>query len=172
MDAWHEIAMSLRGAYLAVHRQADWEFARYGITGDQFPILAVLSDGAVLAQAELCRRTHSDPNTISAMLALMENRGLIRRMRDPKDGRARSVALKPKGKRIFAKVWANREGTRKKMEALFTGAEIDILVHLLKRINQGIALPQGRRKRRGVVMPDDVVNEVDPPPLDQMELRS
>ena len=51
MDAWHEIAMSLRGAYLAVHRQADGEFARYGITGDQFPILAVLSDGAVLAQA-------------------------------------------------------------------------------------------------------------------------
>src|SRR5438105_229311 len=32
MDAWHEIAMSLRGAYLAMHRQADGEFARYGIT--------------------------------------------------------------------------------------------------------------------------------------------
>src|SRR5262249_32134477 len=146
--------MSLRGAYLAVHRQADGEFARYGITGDQFPILAVLSDGAVLAQAELCRRTHSDPNTISAMLALMETRGLIRRMRDAKDGRARSVALKTKGMRIFARVWANREGTRKRMEALFTGAEIDILVELLKRINQGIALPQGRRRRRITVLLD------------------
>src|SRR4051812_29381991 len=104
MDAWHEIAMSLRGAYLAMHRQADGEFARYGITADQFVILAVLSDGTVLAQAELPQRTHSDPNTISAMLALMETRGLVERMKHPRDGRARSVVLKPKGKRIFAKV--------------------------------------------------------------------
>ena len=156
MDAWHQIAMSLRGAYLAVHRQADGEFARYGITGDQFPILAVLSDVAVLAQAELCRRTHSDPNTISAMLALMESRGLIRRMRDAKDGRARSVVLKPKGMRIFAKVWANREGTRERMEALFTRAEIDTLVQLLHRINRAIALPQGRRRRR-ITVPDGIV---------------
>jgi DNA-binding MarR family transcriptional regulator len=146
VDAWHDIVMSLRGAYLAVHRQADGEFARYGITGDQFPILAVLSDGSLLPQAELCRRTFSDPNTISAMLALMETRGLIRRMRDGKDGRARSVVLKPKGKRIFEKVWANREGTRKRMEALFTGDEINFLVQLLKRINQEIALPQRRRR--------------------------
>src|SRR5262249_29366282 len=129
MDAWHKIAMSLRGAYLAAHRLADGEFARYGVTGDQFAIIAVLSDGAVLPQAELCRRTHSDPNTISAMLALMEARGLIRRMRDDKDGRARSVVLKPKGMRIFARVWANREGTRKRMEALFTGTEIETLVY-------------------------------------------
>jgi DNA-binding MarR family transcriptional regulator len=153
LDAWHEIAMSLRGAYLAAHRLADGEFARYGITADQFPILAVLSDGAVLPQAELCRRTYSDPNTISAMLALMETRGLIRRVRDAKDGRARSVMLKSKGMRIFAKVWANREGTRKRMEALFTSAEADILVELLNRINKEISLPQRRRRRR-VTAPD------------------
>jgi DNA-binding MarR family transcriptional regulator len=172
MDAWHEIAMSLRGAYLAMHRQADGEFARYGITADQFVILAVLSDGAIFAQAELSRRTHSDPNTISAMLALLETRGLVGRMRHPKDGRARSVVIKPKGKRIFAKVWANREATRKRMEALFTRAEIEVLARHLKRIHRELAPPQGRRRRRIVVTPDGIVNEDDSPPLDQRELPS
>ena len=139
MDAWHEIAMSLRGAYLAMHRQAEGEFARYGITADQFVVLAVLNDGAVLTQSEVCRRTYSDPNTMGAMLALMETRGLVRRMRHPKDGRARTVTLKPKGKRIFAKVWAHREATRQRMEALFTGAEVEALVGLLRRLMQEVS---------------------------------
>ena len=132
----HEIAMSLRGAYLAMHRQAEGEFARYGITADQFVVLAVLNDGAVLTQSEVCRRTYSDPNTMGAMLALMETRGLVRRMRHPKDGRARTVTLKPKGKRIFAKTMAHREAIRERMETLFTGAEVEALVGLLQRIKQ------------------------------------
>src|SRR4051794_10503142 len=118
VDTWHEIAMSLRGAYLAMHRQAEGEFARYGITAEQFVVLAVLRDGAVLTQAEVCRRTYSEPNTMGAMLALMETRGLVRRMKHPDDGRVRTVAAKPKGKRIFARVVAHREGTRQEMEAL------------------------------------------------------
>src|SRR4051812_12664880 len=143
MDAWHEIAMSLRGAYLAMHRQAEAEFARYGITAEQFVVLAVLRDGAVLTQAEVCRRTYSDPNTMGAMLALMETRGLVRRMRRPDDKRVRTVAVEPKGKRIFAKVLAHREGTRQDMEALFTGAEVEALVGLLKRLRQKITARSG-----------------------------
>jgi DNA-binding MarR family transcriptional regulator len=172
VDAWHEIAMSLRGAYLAVHRQAEGEFARYSITADQFVVLAALQKSGVLPQSAVCRLTFSDPNTMGAMLALMETRGLVKRMRHPSDGRARTVVLKPKGERIFAKVWAHREGTRKRMEALFTGAEIEALVQMLKRINQELAPSPGRGKRPNVAMPDGIVNENDSPPVDPMELRS
>jgi DNA-binding MarR family transcriptional regulator len=139
VDTWHEIAMSLRGAYLAVHRQAEGEFARYGITADQFVVLPALQGSDVLPQSEVCRLTYSDPNTMGAMLALMETRGLVKRLRHPSDGRARTVVLKPKGKRIFAKVWAHREATRKRMEAIFTRAETEALVRCLKRINQELS---------------------------------
>jgi DNA-binding MarR family transcriptional regulator len=141
VDAWHEIAMSLRGAYLTMHRQAETEFARYGITADQFVVLAVLSDGAIHSQAEVSRRTYSDPNTMGAMLALMETRGLVKRMRNPNDARARTVAAEPKGKRIFAKVVAHREAIRHRMEALFTAAEIDTLIGFLRRIIQELSVP-------------------------------
>ncbi|HLJ96195.1 MAG TPA: MarR family transcriptional regulator [Gemmataceae bacterium] len=147
MDAWHEIAMTLRGAYLAMHRQADGEFARYAITADQFVVLAALIDGTVVAQSEVCRRTYADPNTMGAMLTLMETRGLVKRMRHPNDRRTRTVVLTPKGKRIFAKVWAGREATRDRMLALFTGEEVEALLGLLHRIIQELATPRGRGQR-------------------------
>jgi hypothetical protein len=80
LDTWHEIGMSLRGAYGALHCQAEGEFARYGITADQFVVLAALIDGNVHAESGVSRRTYSDPNTMDAMLALSEARRLVRRM--------------------------------------------------------------------------------------------
>jgi DNA-binding MarR family transcriptional regulator len=150
VDAWHDIAMTLRGAYLTMHRQAEGEFARYAVTADQFVVLAALIDGTVLPQSEVCRRTYSDPNTMGAMLTLMETRGLVRRMRDPDDRRTRKVKLTPKGKRIFARVFAGREAVRDRMLALFTGAEVEALLDLLKRLIQELATPQscGRRRKR------------------------
>ena len=74
-------------------------------------------------------------------------------------GRA-ACMLKPKGKRIFAKVWENREGTRKRMEALFTRP---------KRTSWYIFSIESTRKSLGrkvagngadVTVPDGVVNEV------------
>jgi DNA-binding MarR family transcriptional regulator len=148
MHAWHEIAMSLRGAYLTMHRQADAGFAPYGVTADQFVVLAALIDGTLLTQAEVCRRTYSDPNTIGAMLALMESRGLVRRMRHPTDGRARTVALTRKGKQVFAKVWARGKAFRARMLALFDEAEVEIFLRLMRRIIQEVPAPQSRGARR------------------------
>jgi DNA-binding MarR family transcriptional regulator len=145
---WHEIAMSLRGAYLTMHRQADAGLAPYGLTADQFVVLAALSDGAVLTQAEVSRRTYSDPNTAGAMLALLAGRGLVRRMRHPADGRARTVALTPKGKRVFAKVWAAGEAFRAHMMALFGPADAGAFLRLLKRVIEELPAPQGRGARR------------------------
>jgi DNA-binding MarR family transcriptional regulator len=144
----HEIAMSLRGAYLALHRQADAGFARFGITADQFIILTALRDGSVLGQSEMCRRTYTDPNTLGSMLALMESRGLVKRMRDPHDGRARTVALTPKGERVCTKAFAGREAFRGRLAGLFSQEEIDTFLRCLKRVIQELSPPPRSRKRR------------------------
>ena len=111
-------------------------------------VLAALIDSTVLAQSQVCRRTYSDPNTMGAMLTLMETRGLVKRMRHPNDRRTRTVVLTPKGKRIFAKVWAGREATKDRMLALFTGAEVEASLGLLNRIIQELATPRGCGQRR------------------------
>jgi DNA-binding MarR family transcriptional regulator len=148
VDAWHDIAMALRGAYRAMHRQSESVFARCGITADQFVVLAVLTDGSVRTHSDVCRLTYCDPNTMGAMLMLMETRGLVKRMRLKTDRRTRTVTVTKKGQRIFTKLWSEREATRKRMEALFTRAEVEDLVGLLKRIIQEVSTPHARGERR------------------------
>ena len=69
----HELAMSLRAAYLAMHRQhrhGCWQ--RTGVTADQFVVLSALSEARCARSRELVSRTSSDPNTMRAMLVLLE----------------------------------------------------------------------------------------------------
>jgi len=141
--------MSLRGAYLALHRLADVDFTPYGITADQFPVLVVLRNGMVLTQADVCRRSHTDPNTMGSMLALMQTRGLVRRMRHPADGRVPTVVLTPKGKRVFTRAFNGTETAHGgRLSGLFRPEEVKALVGFLHRIFQEFPPPPRRRKKQ------------------------
>ena len=89
VQAGHHLALRLRAAYLTMHRRANAEFARFGLTADQFVLLTALAERDEVMQKELARRTASDANTMSEMLGRLEQRGLIARERDAHDGRAR-----------------------------------------------------------------------------------
>jgi DNA-binding MarR family transcriptional regulator len=108
----HEVAMALRAAYLAMHRRTDAAMARHGVTADQFVLLTALSNGAALTQRDLARQTGSDPNTVRAMLVLLEKRGLIARTPHPSDGRALTVALTAAGKKTYRSLWTASEPVR------------------------------------------------------------
>lgn len=129
-----ELPMALRGAYLAMHRQSDAEFAAYGVTADQFVLLATLARGNALTQRELARRMSSDPSTVRAMLVLLEKQGLVQRDMHPSDARARTVALTASGKRKFRKLWEAGESIRTQMFEALEPEEFGTLVRLLTRI--------------------------------------
>lgn len=144
MSTGHQIAMSLRAAYLVMHRQSDASFAADGVTADQFVLLAVLAEEDGITQQTLVRRTWSDPNTIGAMLVLMETRGLVVRERHPTDGRARIVVLTRKGRRTYERLRARSEGVRQKLEGLFLPDEARTLIDLLGRIAERLTPANSR----------------------------
>jgi DNA-binding MarR family transcriptional regulator len=51
----------------------------YGITADQFVVLRVVGREPGITQIEIVKRTASDPNTVAAILRLLEQRDLVRR---------------------------------------------------------------------------------------------
>ena len=106
MATGHDIAMGLRAAYLLMHRQTNAFLAAFGMTADQFVLLALLADEDGITQQELAERARSDPNTIRAMLVLIEKNGIVRRGKHPSDRRARRVTLTRKGRGAYAKVSA------------------------------------------------------------------
>ncbi len=130
----HELAMSLRAAYLVMHRRTGAALARTGVTADQFVVLSALSEADALTQRELVSRTSSDPNTMRAMLVLLERQALIKRRPHPRDGRARSVSLTRTGRSTFRTLWREGEHLRMALVAALTPAEAEALVDQLHRI--------------------------------------
>jgi DNA-binding MarR family transcriptional regulator len=141
MTSGREVARALRAAYLALHRQTNACFAKVEVTADQFVLLAYLADGDAMTQQELVRRVGSDPNTVRAMLLLLERRGLVRRERHLADGRARSVSLTRKGREASEKLLARSEPLRDRLLAAFRPDELDALVGLLNRVAEAMTPP-------------------------------
>jgi DNA-binding MarR family transcriptional regulator len=141
MTLGREIARALRAAYLGLHRQTNDCFARDGVTADQFVLLSALADADAVTQQDLVRRVSSDPNTVRAMLLLLEGRGLVVRTRHPDDGRARCVRLTAKGRQVFRKLWARSEPLREQLLAAFRPDEVTALVRLLHRVAEVMASP-------------------------------
>jgi MarR family transcriptional regulator for hemolysin len=103
MHPGYEFGMLLRKAYLGFHRRANARMLKLGITADQFVALTAVAQDEGLMQVTLVERTESDPNTVTAILALLERRGLVRRTVHAKDRRARCVYLTAAGRRIQAR---------------------------------------------------------------------
>jgi DNA-binding MarR family transcriptional regulator len=135
MTTGRDIAITLRAAYLALHRRSDAAFAPRGVTADQFVLLATLArEGHALTQRELARRMSSDPSTVRAMLVLLAARGLVERDSHPTDARARTVGLTAKGLRAYQRLWTAGEPIRARMLAALRPGEADTLVRLLGRV--------------------------------------
>ena len=143
MKGGHQIAMALRAAYLTMHRRTDAHLAKEEVTADQFALLAALAEEKALTQQELVRRLSSDPNTVGAMLNLLEGRGILVRAPHPTDRRARTAALTPKGRRLFKKLWTHHKPLRACLIGQFNKAEARAFMAFLGRVSSGMAdLPE------------------------------
>ena len=90
--------LALRSAYLNLHRQANRLLAPLDGTADQFVLLSVLATRGPLTQRDLGQAASADPNTITAMLRVLERRELVRRVPHETDQRARVVTLTELGR--------------------------------------------------------------------------
>jgi len=133
------LPLELRSAYLALHRRSDLQFAKLGVTADQFVLLATLARGHALTQRELAARMPSDPSTVRAMLVLLEEQGFVSRNTHPTDGRARTVALTESGLRKFRQVFKAGQAIRDQMVSSLTTEETKSLVKLLRRVSESLA---------------------------------
>ena len=138
---------ALRAAYLALHRQTNDCFATDQVTADQFVLLAALAKSDAMIQQELVRRVGSDPNTVRAMLVLLEGRGLVVRERHPADGRARCVTLTVKGRQVFKKLWTKSAPLRARLLSAFGADEGTALVGLLRRVAEAMGHPADNGSR-------------------------
>jgi DNA-binding MarR family transcriptional regulator len=147
-EAAHALAIALRAAYLTMHRRADAHFARHGVTADQFVLLNILAQESEVTQQTLVARASSDPNTVRAMLLLLEGRSLVSRERHPLDGRARSVSLTKKGRKLHQRLMSASQSFLARLVADYRPDELATLLDLLGRIPTAMVGRDGAPVRR------------------------
>jgi DNA-binding MarR family transcriptional regulator len=152
MSNGHELGMWLRKAYLSFHRRANARMLKYGITADQFVLLSVLVREEGITQITIVERTASDPNTVAAILGLLERRGLVRREAHAQDRRARCVFLTAEGRRIQRRAAKEAEPLLAALWDSMKGADAGGIERFLKRIHSvfsaGGAAGNGQPKAR------------------------
>jgi len=134
----HDIAMGLRAAYLLMHRQTNAFLAPFGMTANQFVLIALLAEKDRITQQELTQRASSDPNTIGSMLVRMENNGIVAREQHPTDGRALRITLTRKGLQTYANLSAEIKPLQDALLSPFQTKDAKKLVMFLNRISEAM----------------------------------
>jgi DNA-binding MarR family transcriptional regulator len=131
----HELGMWLRKAYLSFHRRANARMLKHGVTADQFVLLSVLVREEGITQVAIVERTASDPNTVAAILGLLERRGLVRREAHAQDRRARCVFLTAQGRRVQRRASKDAAPLLVALSDSMQGARAGDIERFLKRVH-------------------------------------
>jgi DNA-binding MarR family transcriptional regulator len=134
MTTGKDIARGLKIAYAMMHRQTQTLLSQHDMTADQYVLLTLLSLEDGITQKELTLRAASDPNTVRAMLILMQGKGLVVRKSNETDRRAQSVHLTVKGRRTYAKLAVAIKPLQDALLSPFDSHEAEQLVSCLQRI--------------------------------------
>lgn len=148
IDAWQRERPDLDAAPMGVlsritrlSRQVDrarrGAFAQHGIEAFEFDVLAALRRSGApyeLSPGQLVEATLVTSGTMTHRLDRLEHRGLVRRSRDPRDGRAVRVRLTVKGRSKVDGALADLLERERALLAGLTERQRASLAGLLRRI--------------------------------------
>ncbi len=132
MGRGHELAIVMRKSYWLMHRRTEECFRAASVTAEQFVVLSILVEFGPMNQRQLADRASTDPNTLRAILKLLEARKLIVRQLDPNDGRAWIVTTTKSGRALYRKLWASSEPLRQSWLDRLSPESVESLILLLE----------------------------------------
>jgi DNA-binding MarR family transcriptional regulator len=114
-----------------------------GLTHPQYLVMLTLWQHGPLAIKDLSRLLQLDPGTLSPLVKRLEQAGLVRRDRDPRDERALAIALTDEGRALREKAEAIPAGI-----VAHLGMPVDELLSLQSALTRVIAASQAALERQ------------------------
>ncbi|MET8077718.1 MarR family winged helix-turn-helix transcriptional regulator [Streptomyces sp. NPDC005303] len=108
---------------LAVRARLDEVLRPVSITPPQYAALTVLERRSDLSTAELARNSFVTDQSAADMVAVIEERGLVTRVPDPRDRRRRVLRLTGAGRELLDQVREDVEGVEAAMLSPLTADE-------------------------------------------------
>lgn len=106
----------------------------YGITPQQFALLAFLWKNDALTQVELSEKTQIDRSTTGGLIDRLQKAGLVERHPNPNDRRSFLVQLTPRGRALEKDLTSLALQVRKRFTSRLSDKEYDLLSELLEKL--------------------------------------
>ena len=124
----------LKRAWTVLANAVEQEVAYLDLTYPQFVIMIKLYEGSCSTAAELAREVNTDTGAMTRMLARLECKKLIRRVRNPEDRRSFTLAVSELGQRILERAMIDAINVLNRYFSDFSDEEMALLNTLLRRI--------------------------------------
>lgn len=107
---------------------------RFGLTRDEWRVLAALADCGTVKTARVIEHTTLDKMPVSRAVTRMARDGLIERLPDPEDGRGWLLRLKPAGRGLYQKIVPVVEAREAFLLEVLTREEREVLERALAKV--------------------------------------
>lgn len=97
-------------------------------------VLHALDELGDCAVSSLVEKTHLPNGTLTGLLDSLETAALVRRSRNPADGRSWIIKLTARGRRLCAKLQERHRTVMKVFRSVLSAAEADELTRLLEKL--------------------------------------
>ena len=121
-------------------RAMEKTWAAHGLNAASFDVLATLRRAGppyALSPGDLMKSTMVTSGTMTHRVDLLEQAGLIERVRNPDDGRGFLISLSPQGHGLIDEAVSAHVKTQEKLVEVLTDEERDQLDDLLRRFLSG-----------------------------------
>lgn len=95
----------LAGAYQAFEFYSSAHIRSLGLTPPQFDIVATLGNTAGMTPKELGEKTLITKGTLTGVIDRLADKGLVRRVASPSDGRSQIIQLTGTGEKLFVRIF-------------------------------------------------------------------
>jgi homoprotocatechuate degradation regulator HpaR len=110
--------------------------AAHGINEQQWRVIRVLAEVDSLDATELAARTNILSPSLTRMIRLLDERGLIRRGKDEGDGRRVILSITPLGQRLIEEATPEARAIYARIDAEFGPERTAALIALLDELSQ------------------------------------
>lgn len=109
--------------------------ARHGVTEQQWRVIRVLAESGVVDASEVANRAFILAPSLTRMIRLLEQRGLITKRRDKGDGRRVLLKITAAGEALITEVLPDSRKIYAALEARYGVQMLDGLVELLNELS-------------------------------------
>jgi DNA-binding MarR family transcriptional regulator len=115
------VVRRMRRAFLSICRCGDVVFSPYRLTTEQYALIRAVQKKPGICQSEITEQIFAEPNTVKAMVTLLEKRGILRRKPDPMDRRVRQLFMTAYGQTVMQRLSTDWKPMRDLLRNAFSG---------------------------------------------------